>query len=146
LNPNNATLLANYGHQLLEFGKVDEAISQIRQALALNSEYFFPYYCLGLAYRKKRDEKQATKEFGRARDILRDVCISDPQDEHYLDFLVWTERALGNYDEADKARKHLENIRHEKILGGSPEELLAGPESRAWMMEDAFEKSRQNQN
>jgi tetratricopeptide (TPR) repeat protein len=146
LNPDNATVLANYGHQLLGFGRVDEAISKIRQAVSLDSEYYFPYYCLGRAYRRKGDERQAVEEFRRARDILRNVCVRDPRNEEDLNFLIWTERALGNYSEADKAKKHLECIRNEKILGGSPEELLAGPESRAWMMEDAFEKSRQNQN
>ena len=146
LNPNNPTLLSNYGHQLLMFGRVDEAISKIRQAVSLDSEYYFPYYCLGRAYRQKGDERQAAEEFRRARDILRDVCVRNPRNEENLNFLIWTERALGNYAEVDKAKKHLENIRHEKILGGNPEELLAGPESRAWMMEDAFEKSQESKN
>jgi molecular chaperone DnaK (HSP70) len=139
LSPNNPTHLANYGYQLIEFGKVDEAISKIRQAVSLDSEYYFPYYCLGLAYRKKGDEGQAIREFRRALNILRDVCIRNPQDEQLLKFLIWIELALGNYEEADMAKGHLENIRHGKILDGSPDDLIAGPNTGTYVMEVIFE-------
>lgn len=146
LSPNNPTHLANYGYQLIEFGKVDEAISQIRQAVSLNPEYYFPYYCLGLAYRRKGDEGQATREFRRAVNILREDCIRNPQVEELLKFLIWTELALGNYEEADRAKGHLENVRHAKVLGGNPDDLVAGPGSVIWMMEDDFEKTQQEKN
>ena len=139
LDPNNATLLVNYGSQLIEFGNVEEAISRIRQAVSLNTEYYFPYFWLGVAYRKKGEEGQAIREFRRALRILRDLCVRNPNDEDLLDFLTGTETALGNYEEADEAKGRLGNIRNAKILGGNPDDLIAGPESEVHVMEGYFE-------
>jgi len=146
LNPKSPTLLANYGYQLTEFGKVDEAVSKLRQAVSLSPEYYFPYYCLGLAYRKKGDENLALKEFTRARQILKELSIRHPRDEQLLDFLIATELAIGNYEDADKARDQLETIRNAKILDGSPEDLLAGSESEIYKLEDLFETQEKDKN
>jgi tetratricopeptide (TPR) repeat protein len=139
LDPNNPTLLVNYGSQLIEFGNVEEAISRIRQAVTLNAEYYFPYYWLGVAYRKKGEEGQAIREFRRVLRILRDLCVNHPNDEDLLDFLIGTETALGNYEEADEAKGRLGNIRNAKILGGNPDDLIVGSGAQVHVMEGYFE-------
>jgi molecular chaperone DnaK len=140
LNPGDPTLLANYGYELIELGRADQAISSLRQAVDINPEYFFPYYCLGLAYRKKGDEIQAIREFTRARQILKDLCIENPQDERLLEFLIWTQTALGNYEEANKARDRLADIRNGKLLGGSPDDLIARAKPEVFVVGGFVEK------
>ena len=98
LDPDDPIYVANYGYQLTVLGRADEAIPRIREAAGLDPNLYFPYYCLGLAYRRKGDEGQAVTEFKKALDILKEVCIRDPQDEHLLNYLIATELALGNYD------------------------------------------------
>lgn len=139
LNPNSATYLTNYGSQLFEAGKIDEAILKLREAVNLDPEDFFPYFWLGFAYRKQGNAELSKKEFIRAQQILKKSCRQYPQNERLLDFLETVELALGDYDEADKTKKQLQAIRRSKMLDGSPDSLIAGPKSGIWKEEEIFE-------
>ena len=139
MDPKSVTYAANYGSQLLEGGKVDEAILRLRDAVNIDSEYYSPYYWLGFAYRKQGDEESSKKEFMRAQKILRSLSSQDPHNERFLSFLEDVYLALGEYDEADKARAQLQAIRSSKVLGGSPESLIAGPNSGVWKEAELFE-------
>lgn len=139
MKPDDATLAANYGSQLFESGRVEEGISRLRLAVDIDSDNYFPYYWLGYAYRKAGNEEQAFKEYHRARQLLRNLVSKHPESEWHLDLLEDVHVALGEYEEADRVKKQLQNVRNSKVLGGSPEKLLAGPESGIWKEADIFE-------
>lgn len=139
LNPNSATYAANYGSQLFEAGKIDEALLKLREAVNLSPEDFSPYYWLGFVYRKQGNEELSKKEFSRARQILRSLCSQHPQNERFLDFLEDVDLALGDYEEADKSKMQLQAVRNSKMLDGSPDSLIAGPKSGIWKEEEIFE-------
>lgn len=143
LNPNSATYAANYGSQLYEAGKIDEAILKLREAVNLSSEDFSPYYWLGFVYRKQGNDELSKKEFTRARQILRSLCSGDPQNERFLDFLADVDLALGDYEEADKSKLQLQRVRNSKILEGSPDSLIAGSKSGIWKEEEIFENKEE---
>ena len=137
--PDNATLVSNYGSELVNNDRVDEGISVLRRAVDIGSGDYFPHYWLGYAYRGKGDEESAGKEFLRARKILVSLCCQHPDNEVYTDFLQDVELAIGNYAESDAARRRLQAIRNSKILGGDQEDLLAGPESGIWTEDEIYE-------
>lgn len=139
LNPNNVTYATNYGSQLYEVGRIDEAVLKLREAVNIDPEYYSPYYWLGFVYRKQGNEELSRKEYTRARKILRNLCIQYPQNETYLDFLEDVELALGDYEEADKSRSQLHALRNSKLLDGNPDCLIAGPKSGMWKEDEIFE-------
>ena len=132
LSPDEVIFIANYGSQLVECGRVQEGISKLRQAVDIDPDSYFPYYWLGHAFRKLGDEEQATKEYTRARYLLRMLCSKYPDSERYLGFLKEVNMSLGDYEEADNIKTQLLKIRNSKFLHGSPDKLLAGPESGIW--------------
>lgn len=143
LNPGSATLVANYGSQLLEAGRVEESILSLREAVQLDSDEYFPYYWLGFAYQKQGNEELSQREFLQARQILRRRCLQYPENERYLDFLKSVDLALGDYDEARKSQARYQEIRNFKILDCSPDRLLAGPNSGIWKEDELFENEQE---
>lgn len=143
LDQNNITYATNYGSQLFECGNIEEAVSRLREAVNMNPDSYLPYYWLGHTYRKQGDEAAAKKELMRAQQILKVVCSREPDDEYYLDCLRDVELALGQYDEADKSKKKLQDLRNSKILGSSPDDLIAGPSSGLWKEDELFEAENQ---
>lgn len=135
-NQNNAVLIANHGAQLIECGKVQEGISRLRMALEIDPDSYYSYLWLGHAYRELRDEEQAVKEYTRARQCVRALAVQQPNSEKILSALETASRAIGDYEEADRAKKELMDLRHSKILGTSPDRLLAGSESGIWKEAD----------
>ena len=137
LNPKNSTLVANYGSQLIDIGKIDAGISQF-EAIVINPDDYSPYYWLGIAYRRQENEDLARKEFTRARQILWELCRQN-RSERFLRILKDIHMALGEYEEAERVKRQLQTIRNSQILEGSPDDLIAGPESGIWKESDIFE-------
>ena len=117
----------------------DEAVSRLREAVNLNPDSYSPYYWLGFAYRRKGDEEAAKREFTRAGQILRVLCSREPISEYHMGLLKEVELALGQYEEADRVGRQLQDVRNSKILGGNPNDLIAGPSSGLWREDELFE-------
>jgi tetratricopeptide (TPR) repeat protein len=64
-----ATFATNEGKSLLEKGDVDKAIAQFEIAIRAQSTYAPAHYHLGMAFRKKGDQKSADAAFARAAEL-----------------------------------------------------------------------------
>ncbi|MGD1087040.1 MAG: tetratricopeptide repeat protein, partial [Verrucomicrobiota bacterium] len=65
-NPANLLALNNYGNALVERGKPDEGIAQLRHALDINPDYFDARKNLGTALFRKGDMEGAIAEYQKA--------------------------------------------------------------------------------
>ncbi|MBI5846631.1 MAG: Hsp70 family protein [Nitrospirae bacterium] len=139
LEPRNAVMLANYGSQLVMCGQVTEAIPKLRESIDIDPDEYIAYNWLGHAYRHIGEEDNARQEFKKAQQLLRAVSSRYPDNDWYLKYMEGVHRALGEYDEADRARKQQQNARNTRLLNGSPEALVAGPDSGIWEEADLFE-------
>lgn len=144
LAPKNAFYATNYASQLLDMGSVEEAISMLRDTAAKSPDEYQPYYWLGIAFKRKGELEQAKREYLRAQKILRDLCASYPESEWYLNTLAEVSSYLGEYEEADRIRKQVNNLRNDRLLGGNREILIAGPKSGLWKEDEIFENEEEN--
>jgi tetratricopeptide (TPR) repeat protein len=115
------TAWGNLGWAYLSAGDVDRAIVALRHAVALQPEFCFGHYWLGVAYEKKNDLRSA-------RDLLSRALNTDrPQCKGLQDAYAARARIELRLGEADGARSDLERCRE---LGS---DTTAGRECAALM-------------
>lgn len=137
-DPADCIVVSNYGSQLIENGKLDEGMGILQKASVLDPDYYHPHYWLGYAYRQKGDAEQSRKEYERALQLIKPRVASNPTEDYYLGFLHKIHLSLGNYEEADEIKRQRERIRLTRLLGGSPDDLIAGAQSGIWKEDELF--------
>lgn len=104
--------LVNKGIALYRQGKIEEAIQAYKEALEINSSYFYAYYNLGLAY-------VAQEKFFLALENFQQCVKRKPGEIYSLYYIAYINSRLGNYQPALDALKELLNIdptAHPEIL------------------------------
>jgi len=137
-DPGNAINISNYGSQLVENGKLDEGIAVLQKAAVTDPDLYHPHYWLGYAYRQKGDADQSRKEYERALQLIKVTLARWPDDDYHLGFLHNIYLSLGNYEEADEVKRRRERIRLTRLLGGDPDDLIAGAHSGIWKEDELF--------
>lgn len=111
-NPNDDYALFKYGVALADFGKFDDAVDYIREAISLNEDKHDYYYHLSLAYKKNRKFELAISEIISALE-------KDPENYNYIKTLAEL------YFESNKYKESLDaynEILHNTII--PPEDML----------------------
>jgi TolB-like protein/Tfp pilus assembly protein PilF len=94
LDPNNAFFLLRLGSTLSDAGRLDEAMTYIKQSIRLNPfPAYYYYWHLGLCYLQKRQYEDALKEFKKALQRA-------PEAPHVHGSLAVTYVLLGREEEA----------------------------------------------
>lgn len=70
--PGSFRIYYNRGTELIHLGKLDQAVADLQQAIALSPRFVQAHGNLGAAYFQKSDWNGATTSFGRAIDIARE--------------------------------------------------------------------------
>lgn len=129
LDPSNEVFASNCGCTLSQQGRAGEAIPHLRRAISANKNYGVAYVMLGDALRQIGREEEALSEYRQGKKVLDEKLRTQPKDEYALDWMECACRNLGEYDEANRYRLRLGQIRHADHLGASPDELVAGLDS-----------------
>lgn len=95
--------LVNKGIALYRQGKVEEAIRAYKEALKINSSYFYAHYNLGLAY-------VALEKFLLALESFQQVVKLKPGDAYSLYYIGHINSRLGHYQPAIDAFKKLLDV------------------------------------
>lgn len=128
-DPSNACALGNAGGLLLSLGRVDEAISRLRSAIASDHSLTFAYESLGDAYRARNDEPAALREYMECARLARIETASHPEDVTAWLRLARVLRKLGDYDGSHETqRQALVVLKDERFLGDHTD-VIAGPDS-----------------
>ena len=93
LSPNNARLRDEYGIALLEAGREEEALQQLRKALELDDTYYLTYLYLG-------DYFRTHKQWERAAEYYEEALKRHPRDVTVLSALAYVYAQMGRVDEA----------------------------------------------
>jgi len=119
--PRNVKILTTHSYFLLNAGRVDEAIAQLREATRIDPNYPRAYLYLGMAYGRKQRWPEAEMAYQRALAIRERTLGSEhPLVAEILNSLGVLSYNRGKYDQAELLHRRALAIR-EKVLG--PEHL-----------------------
>jgi molecular chaperone DnaK len=128
LAPTRAVFHGNLGMALAECGRRDEALAALSLAVTLDARLVYVHVALGDLHRRKGDEPGARREYGRALEILNDSMADRPFDVVSWRYLARLHQSLGDYAQADKARKVIAELEAEALYEGDPAAVVAGPD------------------
>jgi Flp pilus assembly protein TadD len=126
LAPTMAVYRANLGLMLAEQGRHDPAVSALALAATLDPKLVYVHLGLGDVHRRKGDEPAARREYGRAMDLLRQSMADRPFDLASWRHLARIHQSLGDYAQADNARKVIAELEAEALYEGDPAAVVAG--------------------
>lgn len=125
LDSRNAVYLGNYGWQLAEVGRSDEAIGVMRAALSMDPTLSYLNNRLADLYRKAGDEVKARQELQRALQLTKDAIETDPFSVEEWRRLALIQFKLGEYEAAEQAWTQAESITRDEFYGGDSEAMIA---------------------
>jgi molecular chaperone DnaK (HSP70) len=128
LAPTRAVFQGNLGMALAETGRRDEALAALSLAVTLDPRLVYVHVALGDLHRRKGDEPGARREYGRALEILNDSMADRPFEVVSWRYLARLHQSLGDYAQADKARKVIAELEAEALYEGDPAAVVAGPD------------------
>jgi hypothetical protein len=128
LAPTRAVFQGNLGMALAENGRPDEALAVLSLAATLDARLVYVHVALGDLHRRKGDEAAARREYGRALEILDQSMADRPFDVLSWRYLARLHQSLGDYAQADKARKVIAELEAEELYEGDPAAVVAGPD------------------
>lgn len=128
LAPTRAVFQGNLGMALAELGRRDEALAALSLAVTLDSKMVYVHVALGDLHRRKGDEPTARREYGRAMALLNESMTDRPFDVVSWRYLAQLHQSLGDYAQADKARKVIAELEAEALYEGDPAAVVAGPD------------------
>jgi molecular chaperone DnaK len=128
LAPTRAVFQGNLGMALAENGRRDEAVAALSLAVTLDARLVYVHVALGDLHRRKGDEPAARREYGRALAILNESMADRPFDVLSWRYLARLHQSLGDYAQADKARKVIAELEAEELYEGDPASVVAGPD------------------
>jgi molecular chaperone DnaK (HSP70) len=128
LAPARAVFQGNLGMALAENGRREEALAALGLAATLDPRLVYVHVALGDLHRRKGDEPGARREYGRALEILNDSMADRPFDVVSWRYLARLQQSLGDYAQADKARKVIAELEAEELYQGDPAAVVAGPD------------------
>jgi hypothetical protein len=126
LAPTRAVFQGNLGMALAESGRRDEALAALSLAVTLDPRLVYVHVALGDLHRRKGDEPAARREYGRALEILNDSMADRPFDVVSWRYLARLHQSLGDYAQADKARKVIAELEAEELYQGDPAAVGGG--------------------
>jgi molecular chaperone DnaK len=126
LAPTEAFYQGNLGGTLAERGRHDEAVATLRLAASLNAHLPYVHMELGDVYRRKGDEPSALREYKRALEILNKTMEEQPFDLWAWRRLARLHQAMGQYQQADEARKVVAKLEASALYQGDPSAVVAG--------------------
>jgi molecular chaperone DnaK (HSP70)/Flp pilus assembly protein TadD len=129
LKPTDPVLVGNYGHRLVDAGRIDEGIAKMREALSIDPNLSYLYENLGAVARKRGDEVGALKEFRRAIEVLQSKSAQRSADPEFWNELARLYRSVGDYDEEKSAKQRATIAHKDKIFKGDHRQVIAGPDS-----------------
>ena len=110
----------NLGGTLAERGRHDEALATLRLAATLNPHLPYVHMELGDVYRRKGDEASALREYDRALAILNRSMEEQPFDVWSWRRLARLHQSMGQYRQADEARKVVAKLEAERPVRRGP--------------------------
>lgn len=128
LAPTRAVFHGNLGMALVGNGRRDEALAALSLAVTLDAKLVYVHVALGDLHRRKGDEPGARREYGRALEILNESMADRPFDVVSWRYLARLHQSLGDYAQADKARKVIGELEAEALYEGDPAAVVAGPD------------------
>jgi Flp pilus assembly protein TadD len=128
LAPTRAVFQGNLGMALAESGRREEALAALSLAVTLDARLVYVHVALGDLHRRKGDEPGARREYGRALDLLNETMSDRPFDVVHWRYLARLHQSLGDYTQADKARKVIAELEAEALYEGDPAAVVAGPD------------------
>ena len=126
LAPTRAVFQGNLGMALAESGRREEALAALSLAATLDPRLVYVHVALGDLHRRKGDEPGARREYGRGLEILRESMAERPFDVVSWRYLARLQQSLGDYAQADKARKVIAELEAEELYEGDPAAVVAG--------------------
>jgi molecular chaperone DnaK len=126
LAPTEAFYQGNLGGTLAERGRHDEALATLRLAATLNPHLPYVHMELGDVYRRKGDEASAVREYERALAILNRSMEDQPFDVWSWRRLARLHQSMGQYRQADEARKVVAKLEAGALYEGDPSAVVAG--------------------
>ena len=103
-------------------------VAALSLAVTLDARLVYVHVALGDLHRRKGDEPGARREYGRALEILNDSMADRPFDIVSWRYLARLHQSLGDYAQADKARKVIAELEAEALYEGDPAAVVAGPD------------------
>jgi molecular chaperone DnaK len=126
LAPTRAVFRGNLGMALAAAGRHDEALAALGLAATLDPAQVYVHVGLGDVHRRKGDEPSARREYARAMELLQQSMADRPFDILSWRYLTRLHQSLGDYTQADKARKVLAELEAEALYEGDPAAVVAG--------------------
>jgi molecular chaperone DnaK len=126
LAPTRAVFQGNLGMALAENGKRDEALAALGLAATLDPKLVYVHVAMGDLFRRKGDEPAARREYGRALALLNPSMAARPFDVLSWRYLARLHQSLGDYAQADKARKVIAELEAQELYEGDPAAVVAG--------------------
>lgn len=126
LAPTEAFYQGNLGGTLSERGRHDEALAILRLAASLNPHLPYVHMELGDVYRRRGDEPSAAREYERALEILNKAMEDQPFDVWAWRRLARLHQSMGQYQQADEARKVVAKLEAGALYEGDPSAVVAG--------------------
>ena len=129
LDPSSSVYAGNYGHALIRQGRAVEAIPHLHRSISANKDGGVAHIILGDALRQIGREEEAIAEYRQGKRTLEEKLRTQPKDDHLLSWMGKVCRSLSEYDEANRCRLKIWQIKRADHLGAPPEELVAGLDS-----------------
>lgn len=148
--PNNALLWAGLAGDVLDQGRIDEAIEYCNRALSFDSCSVNAYFILGLAFSKKGDEDKAIQKFQEAIKcdpsfilVYYDLGISYISKQKYSEGIdMWVKAT--QLDKEGSMEKKIENTINTYIQNASPPKMIIQKtdSSKPWILLPPLEISQ----
>jgi tetratricopeptide (TPR) repeat protein len=117
---------ANLGLMMAERGRHEEAIAALGLAATLDPKLVYVHLGLGDVHRRKGDEAAARREYARGMELVDQAMGDRPFDLGSWRHLARLHQSLGDYAQADKARKVIAELEAEALYEGDPAAVVAG--------------------
>jgi tetratricopeptide (TPR) repeat protein len=129
LNPENATIVGNYGCVLAETGQPDRAIPKMRLALQADPKLDYLYERLGDIYRAQGKEEEARREFTQAIRLLEKKTRVEQHTARRWNDLARLYQKTADYDSAAEAKSKSLDAHLNEVFEGDHHHRIAGPDS-----------------
>jgi tetratricopeptide (TPR) repeat protein len=126
LAPGRAVFHGNLGMVLAERGRRDEALAALSLAVTLDPQLVYVHVALGDLHRRRGEEPAARREYARALELLDKSMADRPFDLLSWRYLARLHQSVGDYVQADKARKVIAELEAEALYEGDPAAVVAG--------------------
>ena len=131
LAPTQAVYRGNLGATLAMRGRHDEAVAALRLAASLDPALPYVHMEMGDVFRRKGDEPSARREYERALQLLNKTMEERPFELGSWRRLVRLHQSLGQYRQADEARRVVAELEVEALYEGDPSAVVAGRDREA---------------